>query len=68
MAEIFYFPERRQIERINGVTMNLGRLSLEELQLLEVQCSQRLAEAQDEVMIVRDALARWFPDGGGTAA
>jgi Zn finger protein HypA/HybF involved in hydrogenase expression len=61
-AEIIQFSQR-QIERINGIKLNLGRLSLLELQVLEVQCSERFQEAHTDLTIVRDTLARRFPDG-----
>jgi hypothetical protein len=64
---IINFPAR-QIERVNGIELNLGALTLLELQALEVQCSERFAEAHTDLTIVRDTLARRFPDGGGTAA
>jgi hypothetical protein len=54
----------RYVERINGNEIDLGNLTLLELQVLEVQCSERFAEAHTDLTIVRDTIARRFPDGG----
>jgi hypothetical protein len=53
----------RQTEQIAGVAIHLGHLTLLELQVLEVQCSERFQEAHTDLTIVRDTIARRFPDG-----
>jgi hypothetical protein len=59
---VIEFPVR-QIERINGTELNLGAMTLLELQVLEVQCSEWFAEAHTDLTIVRDTLGRRFPGG-----
>ena len=59
---VIEFPGKRQVEQINGIRMDLGRMAIEELQLLEVQVSQRWLEVHDDLTIIRDTLARRSPD------
>lgn len=61
---------RPQAERINGVRMHLGHMSLEQLQSIEGHCRNRVMDAQTDLWIVGDYIARLFPggDGGDTAA
>ena len=40
----------------------MGRMAIEELQLLEMQCSQRWLEVHDDLTIGRDTLEWWLPD------
>jgi hypothetical protein len=59
---VIYMRER-YVERINGIKMDLGKLSLSELQLLEEQCKWRFMEAHTDLVIVRDVRERRFPGG-----
>jgi hypothetical protein len=61
-AQIIPFHQR-YVERINGIRIDLGRMSLLELQLLEEQCNERFKDAHHELVVVRDVLAQRFPDG-----
>jgi hypothetical protein len=58
--------EFRQRERyqINGIELDLGRLTLLELQVLVQQCQERFMEAHTDLTIVRDTLERRFQEGG----
>jgi hypothetical protein len=47
---------RRYVERLNGIKLNLGRMSLLELQLLEEQCDEQFKDAHHELVVVRDVL------------
>jgi hypothetical protein len=60
---VIEFPGR-QIERINGIKLNLGAMTLLELEVLEVECSERFADPHTDLTIIRDTIARRFPDGG----
>ena len=61
-AEVIQFPQR-YVERINGIEIDLGRLTLLELQLLEEQCNERFKDAHHELVVVRDVREQRFPDG-----
>lgn len=61
-AQIIAFPSRH-VERINGIEIDLGRLSLVELQLLEQQCNERFKDAHHELVVVRDVREQRFPEG-----
>jgi hypothetical protein len=61
-AQIIPFRQR-DIERINGIALDLGKMTLLELQVLEVQCSERFQDVHHELTVVRDVLDRRFPDG-----
>jgi hypothetical protein len=61
-AQIIPFRQR-YVERIAGIKIDLGRMSLLELQLLEEQCNERFNDAHHELVVVRDVLAQRFPDG-----
>lgn len=54
------------VERINGIKMNLGRMSLEELQLLATQCLAREEDVRLDRLIVQDHIdARFKPEEEG---
>jgi hypothetical protein len=57
----------RQIEHINGVAMDLGRMTLLELKVLEAETSDRFMQVHTDLTILRDTIARRFPDGGDAA-
>lgn len=57
-------PAQRGVETINGIPMQLGRMSLLELQLLERQCAERVEEAKTDLWIIRDVIANHTDDGG----
>ena len=59
---VVYIRER-YVERINGIKMDLGKLSLSELLLLEEQCQWRFMDAHTDLMIVRDVRHRRFLGG-----
>ena len=61
-AKVIPFPQR-QIEQINGMELDLGTLTLLELHVLEVQCSERFAQAHQELRAVRAVLDDRFPGG-----
>jgi hypothetical protein len=54
----------RDIQRINGIKMDLGRLSTLELQILELQCEARFVAAHNELEIIRRAVKGRLPGGG----
>ena len=54
-------------EKINGVGLPLGRMSLAQLIQLEDICHHRVVEAQTDYMIVRDVRERRFLNGGPAA-
>jgi hypothetical protein len=60
-AHIIPFRQR-YVERINGIKLDLGRMSLLEL-LLENQCNERFKGAHHGLVVVRDVLEQRFPDG-----
>ena len=62
-AQIIPFPER-QIERINGIRLNLTAMSDLELMVLESQVSDQFVQVHSELEIVRRAVAERRPDGG----
>ena len=49
-------PRLPMTERINGIAIKLGRLSVEELRTIEQTCLDRLEEARTDVYVVRDYL------------
>jgi hypothetical protein len=61
-AQIRPFRPRR-IERINDIPLDLGAMTLLELQVLEQQCNERFAQAHAELKMVRNALEVQFPGG-----
>jgi hypothetical protein len=56
--------QHRQVERIAGIRIDLGKLSLTELMVLEDHCDLRFMEAHTDLTIIRDTIARRFPDVG----
>ena len=56
------FPTR-QIEQIGGMYMDLGAMTLLELQVLEAEASDKFKEFHTDLTIIRDTIARRFPDG-----
>src|SRR5215208_2135142 len=61
-AHIIAFRQR-YVERSNGVKIDLGPMTLFELQLLEEQCNERFKDAHHELVVVRDVLEQPFPYG-----
>jgi hypothetical protein len=53
----------RYVERINRIRMDLGKLSLTELLVLEEQCQLRFQDAHHELVVVRDVREQRFPRG-----
>lgn len=52
----------RRVERINGIRLPLGSMTVSELVALHETCISRVEEAQTDVMIVADYLAQRFGD------
>ena len=63
LADVIQMSDRRNTERINGIRINLGSMSLTELTTLEGYCGQREVEARTDGMIVRDYIDTHFPSG-----
>jgi hypothetical protein len=49
-------------ERINGASVKLGRMSLDQLPCLEVECRARVGGAEDELAIVQGYLRTMYPE------
>jgi hypothetical protein len=62
MSNVVPFPRH---EQINGVSTNLGRMSLNELVDLEDLCRMRLEDAKMDLQIVEDFRERMYPEAGG---
>lgn len=69
LAEVIPLRGRRDngVERINGVKMRLGAMSVESLTELAGTCRERLEEARLDLAIVSDYLDARDPDGGDAA-
>ena len=61
-SNVIYMRERF-VERIAGVRIDLGKLSLTEMIKLEKVCQLVFMEAHTDLVIVRDVRERRFPGG-----
>jgi hypothetical protein len=51
-------PEGNGVERINGIRLHLGSMSLEELQQIEGHTRERVLEAQHDLWVISDYVDR----------
>lgn len=64
LAEVIPIFRNNNTVRIAGIKMNLGRMSLEELNLLADQCYSRVVDANTELSLVHGYMQRRNPGGG----
>jgi hypothetical protein len=62
---VIEFPGRNA-ERINGVKLHLGAMSIAELTQLQAVCKERVEEARTDLMVVNDYLTAAHSQYGQT--
>lgn len=56
-------PDGNGVERINEVKINLGRMHIGQLTVLETYCELRLEDAEHDLAVVRGYKERVMPGG-----
>jgi hypothetical protein len=60
--ELFEMQRPPRVERINGIKLNLGAMTILELVQLEAVCTDRVTDAQVELLVVQSYIPRQQPD------